>query len=123
VQVFFKDRNTAGYSEAYSCKNMSLDHATGRYTTIQLPFSATAPYIGSTIDHLRLDMLHMKADETILADFEVDYIYVGPEELAPSASARPVNYLYFDFGNKTMDVQRYAQETYGWYPFDTDCWG
>ncbi len=123
VQVFFQDRNTPSYSEAYSCKNLSLDHATGRYATIQLPFSADASYVGQTIDRLRVDMLHLASGDSVGANYEIDYIYLGPAELAPSASAKAAEYLYFDFGNKTVDEQRYVQEAYGGYPFDLDCWG
>ncbi len=123
VQVFFLDRNTASYSESYSCKNLTLEHATGRYATIQLPFLSNGKYMGSTIDRLRVDMLHLVSEAGVTASYEIDYIYMGPAELAPSATAKPAEYLYFDFGNKTADEERYAQEAYGGYPFDLECWG
>ena len=123
VQVFFTDRSTAKYSETYSCRDHELEHATGRYATIQLPFLANGKYIGSTIDLLRIDMLSLGANVTVTANYEIDYIYMGPAEHAPSATAKPADYLYFDFSNKTADEERYAQEAYGGYPFDLECWG
>ncbi|MBP3413218.1 MAG: heparinase II/III family protein, partial [Oscillospiraceae bacterium] len=122
VQVFFRDRNTAGYSEGYSCKNLTLDHATGRYQTIVLPFLTGAEYIGKTIDALRLDMLHLGSEDQITGVYEVDYIYLGPVENAPSQKAKTAQYLYFNFSNLTKDRERYAQEAYGGYPFDLECW-
>ncbi|MBR6825597.1 MAG: heparinase II/III family protein, partial [Oscillospiraceae bacterium] len=122
IQVFFQ-KPDGSYSEAYSCKNLSLDHASGRYTTIRLPFVASADYIGSVINHLRVDLLHVGSTETVTAEYEIDYIYLGPAEYAPSASVEPEKYLYFDFTNKPEDEERYAGQAYGGYPFDLECWG
>ncbi|MBR4308238.1 MAG: heparinase II/III family protein, partial [Oscillospiraceae bacterium] len=122
IQVFFRDKDTTSYSETYSCRNHNLLHATGRYYTIQLPFASDAAYMGSIIDSLRVDMLSLGSSDTVTAEYEIDYIYLGPTELAPSATAKTPEYLYFNFGNKTMDQERYDQETYGWYSFDLTCW-
>ncbi|MBQ2446625.1 MAG: hypothetical protein II272_09330, partial [Oscillospiraceae bacterium] len=122
VQVFFLSGSNTAFSEAYSVKNMTLDHATGRYQLITLPLTPGAVYLGQPIHSLRVDMLHLSSQDSVQADYEIDYIYIGPKEHAPSKTAKTAQYLYFDFGNMTADKERYSLEAYGGYPFDLDNW-
>ncbi|MBQ2445083.1 MAG: metallophosphoesterase, partial [Oscillospiraceae bacterium] len=113
--VYFTTEQQTGYSETHK-----LDHTVsfdGSYQTVSL--GSLDAYVGQTIRTLRIDMFqHASAD--FAGSYSLDYIYVGPANLAPSQGSRA---LYFDFSDDEHSVQRYSTSTYRGYNYDVaDNW-
>ncbi|MBP3411969.1 MAG: metallophosphoesterase, partial [Oscillospiraceae bacterium] len=113
--VYFTTEQQTGYSETHK-----LDHAVsfnGSYQTVSL--GSLDAYAGQSIRTLRIDMFQ-QASVDFAGSYSLDYIYVGPANLAPSEGSSA---LYFDFSDDEHSVQRYSTSTYRGYNYDAaDNW-
>jgi len=121
VQVFFTTENSASFKESYSISKPTLDHANGKYAIITLPAVSGKAYLGETLTALRIDVLGTLKTNPVLGSYEIDYLYIGPREYAPSVLA--CESLFFDFSGDEASVLRYQSNAYGGYNFDQETSG
>ena len=91
------------------------DLTDGEYHTRSFPIDISYYRDAGVIRSIAL-MFH-KFSQSAVMTFDVDYVYVGPKDQAPSASK---NSLFFDFTNTAADRERYSSNTYGGYNFDRE---
>ena len=116
IQLFYSTTATKAYSDANSVHFAPKDLDSGVYEVYQASFDPSV--IGKTINALRIDPYDL-ASNSLNANFEIDYIYVGPATHAPSKQAKM---LYFGFTNNAEAVARYSNSVYEGYNFDLLPW-
>ena len=113
--IFFTTDKQSTYSETHQIANAVTFN--GKYQTVTL--GSMDAYIGESLRSLRVDMFqHASADFSGI--YSLDYIYVGPGDLAPSKERSS---LYFDFSDDEDSARRYGTTTYRGYNYDVaDNW-
>ncbi len=95
-----------------------LSLTTNEWQTVQIPIVGNVYSEGYVINRILFDPWNTLM--YIGADIEIDYIYIGQPNTAPSASP---NSLFFDFTNSDRSSARYNGNTYEGYKFDIIPWG
>ena len=104
TKVYFFYATTDGLGFGNTTTSGSPEKTTaGAYTTVRYSF-ATAN-VGKAIKTIRIDPV-----DTNGHTFEIDYIYIGPSNKAPTNYK---NYLLFDFDQTEEGDRRYTSEYYG----------
>ncbi len=117
-QIFFSTEENPGLAEKRSV--MKGDYRpNGAYQILTMDASARGSVVGQTLDWIRVDVIGGAKTSTARVDFEIDYIYIGPKDQAPS---RQAGGLYFGFDNSAASKARYAGAAYGDRNFDTGFW-
>ena len=114
MQFFYTTTAEKKYTEA---KSVTVDYTpTATYQIVRFNLTKN---IGETVNALRLDPFsNCSAD--FRAQFELDYIYVGAPDQAPSAYPDGV---FMDFTNDNASAGRYlADDTYSGIHYDLGCW-
>ena len=113
--VYFTTDKQGTYSETHQ-----VNHAVtfnGSYQTVTL--GSLDGYAGELLKTLRVDMFQ-QASADFSGSYALDYIYIGPAELAPSKERSA---LYFDFSDDEDSARRYGTSTYRGYNYDAaDNW-
>ncbi len=117
-QVFYGTRENPSFGEKRSAMNANAT-PNGTYQVYTMDANARGSVVGQTLTHLRVDVIGGLSDSTALADYAIDYIYIGPKDGAPSQLAGG---LYFGFDNSTDSKARYAGAAYGDRNFDEGSW-
>ena len=116
MQFFYSLAASKGYSEAKSVSISYTPTAKGSYQTLRF---ALTKDIGSVINALRLDPFS-DCSEKFCAKFDLDYIYVGSPEQAPSTFK---NQIFMDFTNDNAAAARYlATDIYSGFNYDQAYW-
>ena len=102
--VYFTTDQQTTYAETHQLtQNVSFN---GSYQTVTL--GSLDAYAGQSLRTLRVDMFQ-QASTDFAGSYSLDYIYVGPAELAPSKESAS---LYFDFSDDEHSAERYGLSTY-----------
>ncbi len=112
-----KEINSGNPKTGYSTDMVEYTND-GTYQIITLTPSKSC--YGQTLQGLRIDPINSYSTTTITdtdVPYSIDWIYVGPSELAP-----PRDHLYFDFKNRDGDQRRYANPNYVGKNYDTGNW-
>ena len=116
AQVFFLTDAESNWNESKSVVLADFASNAG-YQTVSKAIPST--YVGQSLKTLRIDPIRTTSATAANGTYEIDYLYVGPAEDAPSKQAE---YLYFDFGNTQADVNRYNAVLYGGRNYDEANW-
>ena len=112
AQTFEVRYNTVAGQESFSSNtttmSKSTDFAANAWTTVQ--FSPTA---GQTVCRMLIEPFVNDDASFAGKTFEIDYIYIGPANGAPSKAVTTAP-LYFDFTNDTLSQHRFLSSTYGY---------
>ncbi|MBP3411803.1 MAG: hypothetical protein J6K89_00930, partial [Oscillospiraceae bacterium] len=116
IQLFYTTTADKTYTESKSVKSAQVLSANGGYKVIQFKMSRN---IGEIINALRLDP-YSNCSDNFKAEFELDYIYVGSPDQAPSAYT---DSIFIDFNNDDRAVGRYmASDIYSSLNYDAKFW-
>ncbi|MBE6985697.1 MAG: DNRLRE domain-containing protein, partial [Ruminococcaceae bacterium] len=115
TQVFFLTEDDKTWNSTKS-KLFSSASVNGGYQT----FTGTIPGVGKTITALRIDPINTDRSSTSTGTYEIDYLYIGPANRAPSKQSEQ---LYFDFDGTEDARTRYNSSIYGGRNFDEGNWG
>ncbi len=82
-----------------------LDLSSPEYQVLTFKLGAKSDAVGTVIGGLRFDL-----DAAVQVEYEIDYIYIGAPENAPSVYQ---DYVFFDFAGGAADLARYKNSVYG----------
>ncbi len=100
--------NQIAFSSNTTSMTKSITFAANTWTTVQF-----TPTVGQTVYRLFLEPFLSDDSSFAGKTFEIDYIYIGPANGAPS-KAKTTAPLYFDFTNDTTSQHRFVSSTYGY---------
>lgn len=106
------------YASLTGNAKQSISLNTSAWQTVQIPIVGRIYSEGYVINRVLFDPWNTTM--YLGAEIEIDYIYIGQPDTAPSASA---NNLYFDFTNSVSASARYNGDVYEGYNFDVIPWG
>ena len=109
---------TSAYASLTGNAKQTISLTSKDWQTVQIPIVGKVYSEGYVINRILFDPWN--ALIYLGAQIEVDYIYIGQPETAPSASA---NNLYFDFTNTERAAARYNGVNYEGNNFDVIPWG
>ncbi len=98
---------------------MGVSTYTDDWQTVQIPIVGAVYQEGFVINRVLFDPWSTDTPINLGADFEIDYIYIGPADKAPTATA---DYIYLDFTNSAEAVRRYNNNVYEGNNFDLIPW-
>ncbi|MBR6825814.1 MAG: hypothetical protein IKM59_04625, partial [Oscillospiraceae bacterium] len=116
TQVFFLTSEDSTWNSSKS-KFFSNAPVNQGYQTLSAPFPASG--IGKVLTALRIDPVNTDKTSTSTGTYEIDYLYIGPEEYAPSQQP---DHLYFDFDGGEDAFHRYQSPIYGGRDYDRGSW-
>ena len=117
AQVFFLTADDKTWNSSKSV-NFTTATVNNGYEVLTKTVSASA--VGKTLTALRIDPTNTGSSSTSTGTYEIDYLYIGPAEKAPSKQS---SQLLFDFTADTDALLRYNSTVYGGRNFDEGFWG
>ena len=110
---------TGNYGNVSGNGYMGLSTLTDDWQTVQIPIVCEEYPEGYVINRVLFDPWSTDVEVTLGATFDIDYIYIGQKDSAPSATPE---YLYFDFTNSDEAIRRYNNNVYEGNNFDLIPW-
>lgn len=89
------------------------------WQVVQIPVVCAKYPVGYVVNRILFDPWSTSSSLQLDGTIEIDYIYLGQADSAPSASS---NYLYFDFTNTDDAARRYNNNVYEGNNFDVIPW-
>ncbi len=116
TQVFFLTADDGTWNSA---KSKLFSNATVNQGYQTLSAAMPSGYVGKTLTALRIDPLNTDKTSTSTGTYEIDYLYIGAPENAPSKQA---DNLFFDFDSEEKAFFRYQSPIYGGRNYDIGSW-
>lgn len=98
---------------------MGVSTYTDDWQTVQIPIVGAVYQEGFVINRILFDPWSSDSTIRLGATFDIDYIYIGHPDKAPTASP---DYIYFDFTNSAEAIRRYNNNVYEGNNFDLIPW-
>ena len=85
LQVFYATKEHVNYTEDKSCRDNRSSYPANDYVVARMNLPAAA--VGQILTSIRIDPINSSATDPAQGSFAIDYIYIGPADLSPSAQS------------------------------------
>ncbi len=113
LQFFYTTKEHTNYTEDKSCRDTHTTYPANEFVVARMSLPAAA--VGQILTAIRVDPVNSSATDPAQGSYTIDYIYIGPADLSPSAQSASYTVTFCQPDGtvlQTLTVKEGAAATY-----------